>query len=347
MNPASLFPSNLPAKPFSTLLGREKEIYYLLDLLNEYDDNWIISINGIGGIGKTALALEVANICVKQKTFDAVIWYSFHNEQLPLGAETPEIILDKVIETIAYTLNKHDLLRLDKFQRKQRVLNLMKKDRLLVILDSCDLINNYCHQLVIQLQPFVNPSKVIITSRSQLYDKVYSFPLSGFSTKEAIEFTKLEAQEKALDHVLLEDEIKLARLVEAAGHSPLLLKLVVSQLSYLPLEIVNHQLLNAGDANKDIETFYKHIFFPSWNLLSNDGKELLVALAVFMPGSGGTIEAVKAVCDFDEQRFHQSISELKRLSLVETSEDIVHKHSRFFLHPLTHRFILSEILNAD
>ena len=60
-------PSNVPA-PVRPLVGREQEVAHLLDLLsgNEAGPR-LITLTGVGGIGKTRLALEVA-YCLRQRT---------------------------------------------------------------------------------------------------------------------------------------------------------------------------------------------------------------------------------------------------------------------------------------
>lgn len=353
MNQTSSLPSNLPAKPFITLFGRREEIKHLLNALTDRNSDAIIVISGMGGIGKTALALEVADICINQKLFDSVIWNNFQQEQFFSGIVrsriSPEFGIDDVIERIAYTLTEHDLLKLDKSQRKQRVLKLLQEKKLLLILDSLDFNNNYSEQILLELRAFINPTKVLITSRGRPknQDQVHSIHLDGLSKLEALEFFKHEAHGRGNDLVSVADDVKLAQIIESIGRSPLAIKLAVSQLLFHPLEVVAKQLRSAGDANSDISSFYRFIFLPAWNHLSDDGKKLLIALSVFHPGVGGTLEAIKAVSAFDEYRLNRSLAELYGLSLIELSEDAIRKEKRFSLHPLTFQFILSDIVNAD
>jgi tetratricopeptide (TPR) repeat protein len=57
---------NLPQPDYGEFVGREKELRQIFDLLRPYPQSrhHLIVIDGIGGIGKSALALEVANRCL-------------------------------------------------------------------------------------------------------------------------------------------------------------------------------------------------------------------------------------------------------------------------------------------
>ncbi len=58
---------NLPQPNYGEFVGREKEIRQIFDLLRLYPQSrhHLIVIDGIGGIGKSALALEVAHRCLR------------------------------------------------------------------------------------------------------------------------------------------------------------------------------------------------------------------------------------------------------------------------------------------
>lgn len=76
---------NLPLPDYDEtgLLGRETEVSELVALIKRGREH-VITITGEGGIGKTALALEVAFRIVDDETqkFDAVLWTSLKHERL-------------------------------------------------------------------------------------------------------------------------------------------------------------------------------------------------------------------------------------------------------------------------
>src|SRR5512134_2172468 len=116
-------PINLPA-PLTSLLGREREIKALSQLLRSPDVR-LVTITGPGGVGKTSLALQVAHD-VQDAFIDGVFFIS-------LAAISDSTL---IIPTIAHTLgvvespkrllldnlkeflrNKHALLLLDNFEQ--------------------------------------------------------------------------------------------------------------------------------------------------------------------------------------------------------------------------------------
>ncbi len=76
---------NLPQPDYGKFIGREKELAQVMSILRPYPDSQhsIVTIDGIGGIGKSTLALEVAHRFLNNyqqlpssERFDSIIWVS-------------------------------------------------------------------------------------------------------------------------------------------------------------------------------------------------------------------------------------------------------------------------------
>jgi hypothetical protein len=166
-----------------------------------------------------------------------------------------------------------------------------------------------------------------------------------------LRFIRQEAQERKIDRVAKAELDELEQITQSTGGSPLALKLVIGQLGHLPLETVLGQLrevrLPKDESDEsDYVRFYKGIFFPSWGLLSDDGKKLLISMAHFAPNVGGTHEAVQATSDLADDVLTRSIDELWRLSFLEVGESPSLKKVRYYLHALTQYFVLSDIVQV-
>ncbi|MCI0616126.1 DUF4062 domain-containing protein, partial [bacterium] len=83
---APKIPDTLPRHaPF---FGRKQEIAQALRALSPKDRGWGLVIDGIGGIGKTAFAIEVAYICKECGLFDAFVFVTAKRERLePTGIQ--------------------------------------------------------------------------------------------------------------------------------------------------------------------------------------------------------------------------------------------------------------------
>jgi hypothetical protein len=345
---------HLPIKAYRELVGRDALIGDIMSGLRDPVGKWIVAIDGMGGIGKTALAREVADRCLSGRLFDEVVWEQASREEFTgaghregIGTLTTETALD----AIGRQLGAFDVPRLTGAEKEARVRALLRGQRVLVVLDNLETAKESQNEIAGRLHPLLDPSKAFLTSRHRFKGDVYAIHLSGLDEGGALRFIRQEAEEKNIGHVAAAETDELGQVARSTGGSPLALKLVVGQLGHLPLETVLGQLrevrLPEGEADEDdYVRFYKFIFFPSWQLLSDDGKKLLISMSHFAPGVGGTFEAVKATSGLAENVLTRSIGELWRLSFLEVGESPSLKQTRYYLHALTQCFVLSDIVKV-
>ena len=74
-NQKSIVVQNLPAREYTTFIGRASEIARLRELLDYEHSAHLISVDGIGGVGKTTLVVEVAYRCLNSSEHFLPIWY--------------------------------------------------------------------------------------------------------------------------------------------------------------------------------------------------------------------------------------------------------------------------------
>ena len=81
--------ANLPRRSY--FVGREEEVRTVLESLQPNSRTFIVGIEGIGGVGKSALAIEVSYLCVENDLFESVIWISAKETVLTLHGIEPII----------------------------------------------------------------------------------------------------------------------------------------------------------------------------------------------------------------------------------------------------------------
>ena len=130
---------NLPAPTYTAFIGREEEMKTLLERLSPNHAAHMITVHGIGGVGKTALVLEAARLCLKASCenvsnaprFDAIIFTSAKQQELVpnsiLRREEGHRHLRVIFRDIANTLNDDQTIiqspTSDQFDRVRRSLS--------------------------------------------------------------------------------------------------------------------------------------------------------------------------------------------------------------------------------
>ena len=96
----------------------------------------------MGGIGKTALALEIADRCISESLFDAVVW-----DQAPKKSQRPptqqangkgSMTFESVLDSIARQLGVLEVPRLNSPEKELRVKGLLQVHRVLIVLDNLE-----------------------------------------------------------------------------------------------------------------------------------------------------------------------------------------------------------------
>ncbi len=339
----------LPGKPYRELVGRDVLVDEIMAALSDPSGKWIVGVDGMVGIGKTALAREIVDRCLSEHLFDAIVWEQSPKEEFGARKEAGSFSYESALDAIARQLGFLDVLRLKATEKEARVKALLQSQRVLIVLDNLETAKESQDKITSRLQLLLKPSKALLTSRIRFKGDVYAIHLDGLKEDGALNFIRQEAEEKRNARIDTAQPAELKQIALSTGGSPLALKLVVGQVEHLPLKVVLTQLQQVrvpehASAEDDYYRFYKAIFFPSWHLLSKDGKGLLISMSHFAPSVGGTFEAVKATSDLAEQVLTPCIDELWRLSFLEVGDSANLKKVRYYLHALTQYFVLSDIV---
>lgn len=338
---------SLPPPPYARFYGRETLLDDLMAALREPGARMVIGIDGLGGIGKTAAARQLVERSLSEKLFDAVIWEPRATGGIST-ASTP-LTWQSFVMAAGRQLGAPDIQRLSPVEQSERLAELMARTKTLIVLDNLETARTDQAQFAQNLTPLLLPAgKAILTSRRRFTGDVYAVHLRGLDEESSLQLARHEARIKGIERVVNSSDEKLRALARKTGGSPLAIKLIVGQLHHLPLDTVLASLENVHfdqmePGDDEYVAFYKGIFWRSWRVLSREARRLLVSMSIFSPGLGGTLEMVTEISGLHPHRIPKRLDELWRASLIEVDSASLDQ-TRYYLHPLTQYFVMSDIV---
>ncbi len=322
---------NLPPR-YGEFIGRQEEVARVLEWVEH--SRWpLASIEGMGGIGKTSLAIEVAHRCLPgpqqaiSKPFKAVVWTS--------ARDYPDfnLRLDHVLDTIARVLDYPHLAQLPPEQKVSAVDKLLRSHHTLVIADNLETVTDLA--LVKFLEQIPEPSLALVTTRYKQLRRVWDIPLYGLKDDEILTLIRRHSHRIGLRVVATADNDTLQRLAAAAGNNPKAVELALGLIKQkgLPFNTLVDELYHASQVVSEV---FDYIFAEAWKLMDGETRQVLLAMSIFVSSASRTaLAAVSEVADFD---YYKAIEQLVGMSLLEASEALDLSQQRYWLHPLTQIF---------
>jgi tetratricopeptide (TPR) repeat protein len=325
--PVPVIPNNLP--PRGEFIGREKEKARVWEALSS---RWPLTcIDGIGGIGKTALALEVAAECLRASkgesptdgipAFDGFIWTT---------AKDRELTLNDVLDAIARTLDYPGIAQQPLKEKQESVRKLLQTKPYLLIVDNFETVKDDTVRDFLLRLP--EPSKALITSREQKLRQAWVVSLKGLEQEEALTLIRSEGRRLGLASVEKAEERVLLRLYQATGGAPLAIKWAVGQIKQKG-QSLDSVLASLHEAKGDI---FEEVFARSWSLLSDEARRILMVMPVF--AASASRAAIEAASDVHYYALDEGLGQLVEMWLVEATDELEAEKRRYSIHPLTRAF---------
>jgi predicted ATPase/DNA-binding XRE family transcriptional regulator len=326
-----------PPTPPTALIGREQERSRIQELLAERGRR-LVTLSGPSGVGKTRLALQVADdlstafsdgvVFVDLAPMrDATLFYGALSQALALRERALASPADLVTAALH---NKRMLLVLDNFEH---------------VLDAAPLVAD-----LLERCPTVS---ILVTSRAPLRLRAEQrMPLAPLALDAAVALFSQRAR------AIWPDGAYPAAVVEAicerVDRLPLAIELAAVQTRVLPapdlLEHLTHRLALLRGGARDLparqQTMEDAIAW-SYELLSDEQQRCFRALGVFV--GGWTLDAAHAVCwadaAVDAPDALLTLAALVDASLVQT-EETASGAARFYLLELLREYALAQLANA-
>lgn len=330
---------NLPQRAYPRFVGRQVELEKLAQLLLPHprSRHFVITLDGIGGVGKSALALELAYryrdgyaSLPEAERFDAIVWVSAKRTLLTASGiqqrQQRFNTLHDLYGEIGMVLEQPAIAQSDAAQQTSMVERALAAQRTLLIVDNLETVDD--EELLTFLRELPDPTKAIVTTRHRI-DIAYSMRLSGMPEPDAQALMLVEAARKGVDL----PPAASVDLFRRTGGIPLA---IVWSIGLMSLGYsVESVLRRLGSGQSDIARF---CFAESMaRICGRDAERLLFALALFERSVSRAMLGEVAGLTDDIIGRDDGLAELLQLALVDQNGE------RFKLLPLTHSFALDAL----
>src|SRR5450755_4640430 len=320
---------NLPNR-HPHIVGREEQIQDVLTALEARA--WFVTIDGMGGVGKTTLALEAAHksredsrLHSSLSSFTGYIWTSARNK--------PNFCLDDVTEAILSVLAPPEFLNSStSHDRRLLAARALSQEPCLLIVDNLESVND--ESLYLFLRDLPGSSKALITSRHLLQTGERVINLTGLGEEDATKLLRLELERFPIS--VSDQDITLLRIIAKRAQGIPFVLHWMAERAYDGMSLDSI----AGSLEKaDADDVFDYIFKFSLSML--DSQTRVVFRSMSLLSTWSTIEIISAI-NPNTSVISDRIGELVKYCLVEDNRKLVAANRRYRLHPFTQYLVKKE-----
>ncbi len=325
-----------PPAQYHHLYGFDGAAQILEQQILKPEAPWVVTVTGLGGIGKTALADSVARRLIRLFHFERIFWWRADPGE---AGASPAAIYDKLLQALALELWPSEASA-PLAGRALRVQQAFKAHRYLVVVDNLESDAQTAYFLE-NLAGLTAPSKFLVTTRARIA-AANAFALSPeeLNRAEAEELIRDQAALVGLSAASAITPVDLQAIYHVVGGNPLALKLVVSLAAVQPLMELLADLEQARTG--PTEDLYRRIYWRAWQSLTVEARALLQAMPL-VAEVGAAPDHLLAISGLAEARLWPAITELWSQCLLEVRGSLHDK--RYGIHRLTESFLRTEIIH--
>lgn len=330
-----------------TLVGVEEQVAALASSLAQPGAPWLLSIDGIGGIGKTALAAALLRGVEKAPHFANFGWVSAQTAILDAvgtihARSRPALTQVAMVTALLEQLAPQEAAGL--LGQPAAALGLLrtvlKRAPHLVVIDNLETVLDV-ESLLPVLRTLVDPTKIVLTSRHRLLGEsdIYLYPVPELSERNALALLRQAGSRHNVAGLAATGDDDLRPLYSAVGGNPLALLLLVGQLHLHDLHTLLRDL--QGARGKPVENLYTYIYWRAWESLDARARQVLLAMSL-VKVQGDHLDFIAATSGLDSTEVSAALQQLVMLNLVFTLGDATAPR-RYAIHSLTRSFLHQQV----
>lgn len=325
-------PISFPPRPF--VVDREYELAKLVRYLHPDANPQGFLVYGVGGIGKTTVAIEAAYRAKERRFFKEFIFMTARKSYWDFKT-LESVSADRKgryrFASFSGLLRELSIyLGIKRNSSLQQIVNELQKRNVLLVIDNLDTIRK--REDIERMEQFVSfkipkNNKVIFTSRVKIpeLDQIglVEIPLGRFNDTISYSFVKNIAR-KSNARIPLK---QLNNILEMSGGNPLILRQFMAVLTQSDDgQVVAHM------KGSKMEKILPYIFWSSVNRLSK--KALIILLIIALATFPVDYQFIQTVTSFSQESITQALAELKSWSFV------TEENGRFSIHELLEEFLM-------
>jgi len=237
---------NLPSQPYKRFFGRKDAVNKIVETLIE-GGTYIASIDGVGGIGKTALTYYFCQeYLIPKNDFDYLVWVTAKDTVFDAYSSTSKNVENKfknnsveelINETIKVT-NFPELL-VDTFEERKKFFeDVVKSEKIFFVIDNLETIQDEnFFEFIKEFNKYSKNNrdlKVLTTSRKRKRIADFPIEIEGLSIADSLQMLDFLAEnysEKPIRAILSTSEFQKIKILNRVGNIPLGIEFIVGQLA--------------------------------------------------------------------------------------------------------------------
>lgn len=333
---------NLPLPDYTRLIGAEYYFNQLVHLFNDPKGPRLVSLEGMGGIGKTALARGFAALPEIVARWPRILWVSARQAILTedgklMASADAAATLEDISVRLAEQMGLAGLANKPLAERLEGLAAALSQEATLIIVDNLETAEEFS-QLVPGLARLSGTSRFLLTTRQTLRDFPYVTAISvrELDDMQAFNLLRGEVTRRGSRRALTAEHFN--ELYRIVGGLPLAIKLVAAQLKQRPFRVVVDGFRSVEDGS---DALYRYLYWETWNSLHDPARRLLLS---FLPSDaeGEDIDFLRLMSGQPDDVFYEALKELDQFSLLEINGDA--ERPLYRLHRLTVTFLQTDIL---
>lgn len=332
----------LLSRDFNEFVLRKDYCQEILKGLN-YARAAVVTLTGIGGVGKTALATWAVRNAYKNNRYDYIVSITAKDRELSLhginSLNQKLLVLDDLLNEISDVIGFPEIKKYDYNKKRAEICNFIKNSNLLLFIDNLETTSD--KHIIDFLSDLPDGVKAIVTSRRNVI-KISTYPIEigPLSESEIIQYINSLSNRYKYCYKL--SIIEKQRIGKSCDGIALAIKWQISRCKTIEELISQTQLMEnqSVDSNQLLEFCFRRVF----DKMTKTEKGIVQVLSLL---DTAPIEAIINGLDMNEGQIIDTLDDLCQDTIVYKIYDNNLRTYIFKILPLTKNFILSNFMKPS